>query len=156
MLHGTSEYILMASDASGEFGWGYHRVGADPATAMRGTDWDSGGWTPKQHSDWGQNMLVKELYPVIVAARQNGPSWRGRTVIHGTDNTGVVYGINAGRVHTHLGRVLMRELADLQEKHQFEILARWIPRELNEVADGLSRQMTCPIALQAAHPAMGA
>ena len=97
-------------------------------------------------------MLVKELYPVIAAARANGAAWRGRVVVFGTDNTGVVFGINAGRVHTHVGRALMRELAMLQERHHFAIIGQWVPRELNVVADSLSRQRTLSEAYDDAFP----
>ena len=77
-------------------------------------------------------------------------------MVFGTDNTGVVFGLNAGRVHAHARRALMRELADLQERYQFEVIGRWIPRELNEVADGLSRQRSYRQAMGVAFPARAA
>ena len=97
-------------------------------------------------------MVVKELYPIVAATRANGARWRGRTIVAGTDNTGVVFGLNAGRVHTHRGRRLMRELGDLMQEHQLEIIGAWVPRELNVVADCLSRRMSLRVAVATAYP----
>jgi hypothetical protein len=36
----------------------------------------------------------------------------------------------------------MRDLADLEEMHSFECTGAWVPRELNTVADALSRQLS--------------
>ena len=49
----------------------------------------------------------------------------------------------------------MREIGDLQREHQFELVGQWVPRELNELADALSRQMTLKDALDVAYPVGG-
>ena len=41
----------------------------------------------------------------------------------------------------------MRRLADALQKFEIDIVARWVPRELNVVADLLSRQVPLDAAL---------
>jgi hypothetical protein len=58
----------------------------------------------------------------------------------------------AGRVHCYRTRALMRELGDLMQQHQFELFTQWVPRELNVVADTLSRQRSLREAVDLAYP----
>jgi hypothetical protein len=149
--------VVVMSDASGEEGWGYHQIDHESGIdldGVEGVDWGRDTWTEQQLSDWKDDMLCKELYPVVEACERLGSRWTGRTVVFGTDNTGVVYGLNAGRVHDHRGRALMRRLAELQQQHQFEIMGQWVPRELNDVADQLSRQKTLREAVAHAYPSL--
>ena len=153
LLRRHSEPVLIKSDASGTEGWGYHVLKAS-GHPTRGHGWDMGTWDAIQDA-WGCDMVVKELFPVLAAARSLSSGWSGRVITFGTDNTGVVLSLNAGRVRTRLGRDLMRELGDLQQAHRFDVFSQWVPRELNEVADGLSRQQGYAAALAAAYPSGG-
>ena len=42
----------------------------------------------------------------------------------------------------------MRDVADLLQEYDIDIAAQWVPRELNVVADLLSRQLTLEQALE--------
>ena len=147
--------VVFCSDASGDLGWGFHRMTPDggiDVDAPRGQYWDSAEWTTTQAREWEGNMLVKEMYPLVAAARRDAKNWRGRKVVFGVDNTGVVFGVLAGRVHCYRTRALMRELGDLMQQHQFELFTQWVPRELNVVADTLSRQRSLREAVDLAYP----
>ena len=97
-------------------------------------------------------MVVKELYPLSRAVRRFAPTWRNMLVKVGTDNTGVILGLNAGRLHTPAARAMMIEIADLQDEYHFDLFAQWVPRELNVVADKLSRQIAYAAAMETAYP----
>ena len=151
--------VVFCSDASGDLGWGFHRMTPDggiDVDAPRGQYWDSAEWTTTQAREWEGNMLVKEMYPLVAAARRDAKNWRGRKVVFGVDNTGVVFGVLAGRVHCYRTRALMRELGDLMQQHQFELFTQWVPRELNVVADTLSRQRSLREAVDLAYPCSAA
>ena len=45
----------------------------------------------------------------------------------------------------------MRDLADAMQEYELDIAAQWVPRELNVVADLLSRQFTLDAAYQKAN-----
>jgi hypothetical protein len=48
-----------------------------------------------------------------------------------------------------MARKLMRRLADLQILHGFDVIARWVPRQFNKLADLLSRQVSMTVAIRA-------
>jgi hypothetical protein len=65
--------VVFCSDASGDLGWGFHRMTPDggiDVDAPRGQYWDSAEWTTTQAREWEGNMLVKEMYPLVAAARR--------------------------------------------------------------------------------------
>ena len=165
VLFSAEEPITIMSDASGHLGWGYHHIdvskpgklGIDTSApkCRNGHGWDCAPWTKEQDQALGDDMLAKEMFPILAAARRYGAEWTGRIVVAGADNTGAVYGINAGRVHSHRARGMMRELGDLQQEHQFELVGGWVPREYNVVADSLSRQMSLLESVATAFPVGG-
>ena len=128
---------MIKSDASGELGCGYHVLSASSDDAL----WDQWRWedadalTPEERTAWQHDMCAKELFPLARAVIDNAVEWSGRRVHVGTDNTGAVFSINAGRAKTRNARDLMRRLADVLHDHEIELMACWVPRELNIVAD---------------------
>ena len=48
--------------------------------------------------------------------------------------------INSGSSRDLHCMVLLRELADLQRKHQFDVIASWVPRFFNDHSDFLTHQ----------------
>ena len=140
-LVGTDPVLTVSvkSDAAGELGSGWYELTPAGGVSPRH---GSQAWTPSQHVAWKGDMLTKELFPVLLAARACGASWRGKVVRFGVDNSGVVDVLNRGRARKANARGLLRELGDLQAIHGFELVAAWVPREFNEVADGLSRGYT--------------
>lgn len=85
------------------------------------------------------SIQAQELHPIVGAARAWGKDWRGKTVIFATDNLGNAIGINSGKAARGAARRLLGELYDLADKHGFELLAVWVPREYNVVCDALSK-----------------
>ena len=118
--------IGMKSDASGLIGCGYH---FGPVQRMHAYDDD----------EMPRSIAYKELLPVVLAAREFAPSWRGCIVRAGIDNTSVVYMGNSGTCRAKDCMRLLRELADLQRLHAFDVLFSWCPRYFNDRADALSR-----------------
>ena len=123
--------FVMKSDASGELGWGYHF----------GSSYDFGDWSSRQLS---YSILYKELFPVIEAASRHGQDWSGSLIRVGLDNTGAVYALNTGSTTDVPAQGLLRRLADLSDRHQFDIVASWVPREHNVTSDILSRLAGAP------------
>ena len=130
--------VLLRSDAAGEDGWGYFVVPecpTDPIHVISAT----GGWLPIE-LDWPS--FTKELKPVIEAARRLAGHWKGRMVVWVTDNSGVAHALNAGRAFDPRARELLKELADLMIKYNFDIIGRYAWRGLNIAGDCLSRQQS--------------
>ena len=96
-------------------------------------------------------MVAKELDPLVAAVREHGRKWRGRLLNVATDNTGAIFSLNAGRAKSRAARQLMRDLADAMQEFEIDIAAQWVPRELNVVADLLSRKFTLDAAYRKAN-----
>ena len=139
--------LSIKSDAAGELGAGWFELTPDGGPTPRH---GKAPWSVEQLQLWKGDMLTKELCPVVMAARACGATWQGKLIRFGVDNTGVVDVLNLGRARKVHARTLLRELGDLQAEHGFEIVGDWVPREFNELADGISRQMTLPEATAAA------
>lgn len=119
--------VSMKSDASGDDGYGYHFGDFEFCSP----------WTALQLQN---NIQWKELFPVVVACRRFGSEWSGHIVRTGIDNTGVVYMINSGSSRDPSCMVLLRELADIQRLHEFDLVASWVPRFYNDHSDTLTHQ----------------
>ena len=116
----------MKSDASGHIAWGYHIGEFEEMCA----------WT---EDELPKTIQFKELYPIVRAARRLGPKFSGHILRAGVDNTGVVYMINKGSSKDPDCMRLLIELAELQARYEFDLVASWVPREFNIRADLLSR-----------------
>ena len=135
------------SDAAGVLGWGIHKlegtVAAAPGQAeVTPTSWSlQRPWTDEQLA-WS-SMHAKEFVPVVEGAHvlSVAGQWKDRLACFGIDNAGLVLSILAGRARDLESRKMMRQLSDLQVERCFDVLARWVPREFNVVADLLSRQI---------------
>ena len=66
------------------------------------------------------NITVKELVPITLAAAVWGSTWRGRTVLAQCDNMAVVDIINRGTSRDKTVMHLVRCLAFIKAKHEFE------------------------------------
>ena len=146
LLPDAAAAVMVKSDASGLYGAGYH-VLKEGAGDTHSGHWP---WTAAQQREFGEDMVAKELQPVIVALRRHGAAWANRRVKFGLDNSGAVFSILAGRAKSKACRRLMREMGDLLAKYRIDVTAHWVPRELNVVADLLSRQIGYGEALRRA------
>ena len=111
---------------------------------------DQWRWTAQQLREWQHDMVAKELYPLVQFIIKHGRKYPGRLIKVGTDNTGAVFSINAGGARTSKARDLMRDFADALCEYDIDVVACWVPRELNVVADLLSRMIPLDVALMAA------
>jgi hypothetical protein len=119
---------FVKSDASGDVGCGFY-YGDHVRTFT---------WSDDQRT---KSIAWKELYPVYLAAKEFGSQWRNKIIRTGIDNTGVVYMLNSGSAATPDCAALLRQIADLEADHMFSIVASWVPREFNIVADTASRDL---------------
>ena len=118
--------IGMKSDASSDIGCGFH-IG--PTQRMH----------PYTESELPLSIAYKELLPVVLAAREFGSTWTGSIIRAGIDNTSVVYMGNSGTCRSPDCMNLLRELADLERAHAFDVVFSWVPRYFNDRSDALSR-----------------
>jgi hypothetical protein len=99
-----------------------------------------GSWvvTGRQHSS-----AYRELVPIFLAAllvcREAPP--REQVLIVTTDNESLAYAINKGSCKDEDSDCLplLRALFDLAERNLLFIMVDWIPRELNQPMDDVSR-----------------
>ncbi len=54
---------------------------------------------------------------------------------HATDSQSVFFGVNGGSSNNPVLRSLLKRLADLNARFDFEVICDWIPREANIFAD---------------------
>ena len=86
-----------------------------------------------------QNITVKELLPIVIAAALWGPGWVGKTVRAQCDNAAVVAIVNSGSSREPEAMHLLRCLVFLQAKYSFHIFATHIRGVFNTLTDALSR-----------------
>ena len=122
----TKRFVVIASDASGDQGWG----------VWVGEQLYSGMWTPTQ-LDW--SVPHKELAPPVAAVEELGAAWRDRLIILATDSITNAYAINAGTSKSEAGVALLKRLAQAEREHGLDVVAVWLPREFNVVPDALSK-----------------
>ena len=122
----TKRFVVIASDASGDQGWG----------VWVGEQLYSGMWTPTQ-LDW--SVPHKELAPPVAAVEEFGAAWRDRLIILATDSITNAYAINAGTSTSKEGVALLKRLAQAEREHGIDVVAVWLPREYNVVPDALSK-----------------
>jgi hypothetical protein len=131
-----SKLIKTVSDASG-VGWGCTRYMPDGSADRRSFAWQ--GEEGKRWSNW------REAAAVVRMIEQYGHEWRGRRVVHATDNTTTKAMINKGSVDSQPGEQdimnLARKLHYLLVKFDIDLLARHISGTSmqREGTDGLSR-----------------
>ena len=118
--------VVMTSDASGRWGCG----------AYSGGDWFMLPWTSTMQE---HHITVKELAPIVVAAVEWGPRWRGKTILARCDNAAVVAIVNSGSSKNPQAMNLMRCLTFLSARLEFRVKAAHIKGIHNTLADALSR-----------------
>lgn len=120
--------VSIVSDASGSWGCG----------AIHGASWFQLKWAGLGSAK-DQNITVKELLPIVVAAALWGVQWTGKTVRAKCDNMAVVMMVNSRTSRESEAMHLLRCLAFLEAKHSFHIFATHIQGARNVLADALSR-----------------
>ena len=118
--------VIFASDASGNWGCG----------AFCNAQWFMLPWSG---SIGDRHITVKEFVPITLAAALWGSRWRGQTVLAQCDNTAVVEIVNKGTSRDKDVMHLVRCLAFIKAKYEFELVATHVRGVDNPIADALSR-----------------
>ena len=118
--------IAIVSDASGNWGCG----------AFCKELWFQLRWPISMQST---NITTKELVPIVFAAAVWGRDWKGKNVMAHCDNAAVVATINKGDCKEPDSMHLMRCLAFLRAKFQFNLFSTHVSGVDNDLADALSR-----------------
>jgi hypothetical protein len=125
-----------------------HRAAGDA-----GTEWGVGGVDATHFyraclpdAVRAQSLCVKresstflELYNLLVMARVMGPRWKGAHVQVHVDNDILLRRLAKGRGKTPAESNMIREIYLLQVCGSWSWELQWMPRELNEAADALSK-----------------
>ena len=89
------------------------------------------------------DMMIKELFPLLICLRRHMEFFQGRPLIWLTDNTSAVMTVNAGAARNPEANDIIMEILTMIEQHDVVLLAIWIPREYNQIADYFSHALTC-------------
>jgi len=117
--------VSVFSDASGNWGCG----------AYSGSQWFQLPWTGKVVE---QQIAVKELIPVVVAAVVWGKQWKGLDVKCHSDNQAVVAVMQTRTSRDPNIMHLLRCLSFMEARFEFYLSAEYIPGSQNDLADDLS------------------
>ena len=112
--------------------------------------WDPGGanclsvpdhhWElPPDSYESDMNINILELWPIVIAAKRWGSSWKDKKVRVLTDNTQVLSMINTGRSSSVRCMFWIRELFWLSFLYNFHLVASHIGTHDNVIPDYLSR-----------------
>ena len=118
--------LSMVSDASGNWGCG----------VFSGDKWFQLKWPAEMQNC---HITVKEMVPIVLAARMWGKQWSRKNIMAYCDNEAVVAIINKGNSWEVECIHLMRCLAFFRAKFHFTLYTQHISGSLNDLADALSR-----------------
>ena len=118
--------VQLYTDASGKLGYG----------AIFGSEWFAGAW-----SDWwvGQNIMMLELYPIVVALEVWGPKLQNKRLTLFTDNMALVSVLNKQSSRDKLTMVLIRKLVLICLNNNIVLNSNHVEGICNKYADLLSR-----------------
>lgn len=122
--------LQLFTDAAGSTGFGAFFQGAWCAGA-----WPA-GWVVRGFTS---NLLLLELFPIVVAVELWSPSLANRSVVFWCDNLGVVQAINNQRSSSPPALRLLRYLVLRCLQFNISFSARHVPGVENRIADALSR-----------------
>ena len=118
--------LTCKSDASGHLGWGI----------AVGDELHFSTWTAEEALD--PDMVLKEMIPLLYLSETRGEQLEGQVVRMGVDNSGAVFNTLTGKGEGEV-RKLMKRMAAMQNKHNFDVLGVHVDRELNKLSDMLTR-----------------
>ena len=131
--------VTLRSDASGEQNAAFGAV-LDLAGAPTTTRAIHGLFADVDRVQQDTSITYLEEYASVAGVTAFvSAEWRGRLVRLCMDNIGAVYDFNAGNSSNSARNKLILHLYDLAAKHGFEFYAEWTPREMNVIADAISK-----------------
>lgn len=80
-----------------------------------------------------------EVLAMAIAADAWGGRWRDELVRFDSDATAAVNAVNAERAKRQSTRRLLRIMFDAAARCMFVLMAEWLPREWNDLADAVSK-----------------
>jgi len=133
--------IPLYTDASGDRGFGGSVLG-----------WRFAGAWPEHLLD--RSIAWKELLPVALVCYLFGPLLRSSILRTCVDNTSVAFMINAMRSRDDDCMALLRLISRSSSRYAFDLLSDWVSRELNVLADYLSKlhDAQVPVTLMPVRP----
>ncbi|XP_075060986.1 uncharacterized protein LOC142149556 [Mixophyes fleayi] len=125
----TNSSINLFTDASGACGFGAYLDG----------HWCPDSWPEEWHRlGITKNLLVLELFPIVVAIELWAPALRGKHIVFWCNNLGVVQSINKQSASAHHAISLLRHFVLRCLQHDISFRARHVPGVQNGLADALS------------------
>ena len=127
---GGARVVVLQSDASGPHGFGYHVGSLAEGNHQRyyAQVWDDDyGFGTSHHGE------LEALRHFCRTSLQTGT-----LLVWVTDSQSAAWSINKGRCKEELSLSAMREILELCDKSQVILVALWVPREENLLADHLS------------------
>ena len=122
--------VLSWSDASNS-GWGGLSITA------KGTEYAKGEW-PVEVQQGGWSSTWRELRAVFLVLSSLCKELAGGVCLHRSDNQATVHIIQVGSSNPHLQEEAL-EIHKLCGVHGIQLVAEWVPRTQNELADYLSK-----------------
>ena len=122
--------VLSWSDAS-DSGWGGFSV------TTKGTELAKGEW-PVEVREHGWSSTWRELRAVSLVVSSLSTELEGSVCLHRSDNQAAVRIIQVGSAKPHLQQVAL-EIHKVCGEHGIRLIAEWVPRTQNELADYLSK-----------------
>ena len=121
--------MLTWSDAS-ESGWGGYLL------SSKGIEVGKGEWPANVRSS-GRSSTWRELHAVYLVLESLATELEGGVCIHRSDNQAAVH-IEVGSRHSHLQEQALA-IYEVCMRHSIKLIAEWVPREENELADYYSK-----------------
>lgn len=121
-----SEFMFQ-TDAAGSVGFG----------AVWGTQWCADRWVL---NGFCKNIVLLELFPVVVALEIWGPLFTNKRLVVSTDNKGVAFAVNSLLSKSPPVVLFLSHLVFLCLRWNIWIKARYVLGKNNEIADSLSRR----------------
>lgn len=123
--------FVLQSDASGTDGFGYY------AGYVHDKDlqYVSKQWEPPLSPDATSHMFELRVLEDFLL---HGCDVRDAVLVWISDNEGATWSINKGRTHEPAAHPVLRNILHQCDRYHLQIVALWVPRERNELADYLS------------------
>lgn len=115
-------------------------AGSKGFAAIWGSHWSCGAWPEAWiRMKATRNVVLLELFPVLVAVALWGEFFANRRILVETDNKGVLFAVNCLSSSSLWVVKILRHLVFLCLKFNIWIKAKYTPGVLNNLADSLSR-----------------
>ena len=131
ILHDPKALYVIQSDASGDDGFGYYcGYAAEQSLRYTARPWDPP--LPPGTSSHAFELMVLEHFLLHDCSVEHA------ILLWITDNEGATWSVNKGRSREPAAMECLRNILHVCDKRRLQLVAVWVPREQNELADYLS------------------